>query len=161
MSLSKRVRAICRNRRRTDIGAVCLFFKLNKQTGVKLYETRRNAILTYNLQTRAATAGLAPPIQSKIFAVRCNPWKADDYGYHRGESTFYAYLVGIADLSTTELVRHSSRYKRELRELQDRLFEAGFDCGDMHPGNWGYYRNRLVCIDFSHFKGTRDELVYV
>lgn len=160
MSLTKKVRAVCRRRKIAGHGVCCAFIKLNEQSGVKLYTNKRNARLTHGLHSKAAAMELAPPIQSGIFAVRCNPYPPGHFKNIGETRTYYGYLVGLVTLANEGLVVGSTEYNRQLYQLVDALNDEGFGVEDMGSNNWGHYRGRPVCIDFSHFSDIYDELDY-
>lgn len=161
MSLTKKVRSLCRLRAVAGYGVTCGFIKVNQSSGMKLYAKRRNAMLTHEIHSKAAALGLAPPILSSVFAVKREcVYPKSHYAYKPGQHTYYGYLVGLATLSKETLVVGSTEYERQLIELKNDLFDAGFGADDMGSANWGHYRGRPVCLDFSHFEDIQDQLAY-
>lgn len=148
MSLKKRIRKIAKVQYKYDgFGATCSFFELPKNRGLKLYRNKKDAEKTYRLQLKAAGLGLAPPLQSGIVKLYRESWLAFGWGY----VTSLAVLAG----HRWEKEYDKSFYKAE-QDLRNGLRDNGFYAQDMHVWNWGMFNGRPVCIDFSHFGGSRD-----
>lgn len=102
--------------------------------GVKTYKDKRTAILAFRMQTKAYEDGYAPPVIEWISGI--------------------AFRTAIADTSEFDAMPRGSKLHKEFPELaaySKALFEefTGQSKVDMHRGNLGRWRGKIVLIDFS------------
>lgn len=119
-------------------GATCHFIGIN-DVGFKIYGNRETRDFCFSQQQKAAKAGLAPQAWHKFEAkTGRRDWGIGSFGF------------------TTELAEHpipDGKRAEGMEDLEARLREAGLRPRDMHAGNIGLLRGKVVCIDFSHFGG--------
>lgn len=128
-----------------DSGCECIFLKLNKDIGLKLYSSKKERNHAFVLQRKAATIGLAPPVYARLsipgFMIVTNECDyADLMPVNTGK--IYGYTTAIAR-------KVGPNYsEQKLEDLSRELDANGFYMCDMHDENVGYYNKRLVAIDF-------------
>ena len=119
-------------------GVEAFFVKINKEVGVKIFETKKNAIHSMSRQIDAYKKKFAPKTLSGIdkFAIV--------YGNNRMEMKVgWGYKTQVARLLTE---REKDRYDEF--EFKAELKRAGVPFRDTHEDNVGYIGKRLVRIDF-------------
>ena len=129
-------------------GVSCIFVKLNKVVGVKVYATARERNRCHKVQTLAATHGAAPAV-GDAFEFECcmlDHFVDDEKLGYRAEITYrkvFCYLTQVA-----ELHRGKTPSIKNILALEYKLYKAGLVHDDLHRGNIGYVNNKMVCIDF-------------
>jgi len=117
-------------------GVCCSFIDVGSDMGFKLFR-HKNPQFEHEKQTIAYGAGLAPkPGPIEVFNIK-GYWFVG----------FWTEIVEIAE----DIDYDEDILECEIDELRDKLYDAGLNPEDLHPGNVGYLDGDLVCIDFSHF----------
>lgn len=128
-------------------GIECMFIKLNKKQGVKIFPTESKAKFARKRQRKAYKYGIAPKVYSKV--CKClvdNLRKFDRDGFFIDESGNermfgYCYITEVAHKGG----RHTPKEIKRLEAVYDHL---GFKSYDFHGGNLGRINGKLVAIDF-------------
>jgi hypothetical protein len=128
-------------RRRWKSGGRCLFFKLNRLIGAKLYRKRDERDFAVMSQQRALESHFAPRLGG-TFEVHM-PF-VSRYGW--ASETQHCCLYGY--LSELAYVGNGHWESEELSRLHAKMEEAGFSTSDAEWQNVGRIDGRLVCVDF-------------
>lgn len=116
-----------------------------------------HSLYEYELQQRAAQAGLAPPIEAA-------------YKDESGNIYFLMPKIEMADLTKInspfnpifdpeiddKLRENTKAFSRDALMLMRNLHKINIYHGDLHPGNIGYMDGKMVAIDFG-LSQTRNE----
>ena len=109
-------------------GGVCKVYLVSKNVVLKTYSSKHDRDYAWERQKRACKAKLAPPTLGK-----------GKYG------KFYAYLSARAEI-------FEDLDFDVPRKLENRLIKAMLKlrmvASDLHSGNIGIYKNKIVVIDF-------------
>lgn len=126
-------------------GAECVFIKLNKQIGLKLYSSKFERNYAFRKQKQLIYYELAPPVYSKVCIPGFSIIKKSYSTYLKpSNKKIYGYTTEIVSLANIE----SERFYSQFKKLSTKLDSIGLDCFDFHEGNVGYYKHKLVFIDF-------------
>lgn len=117
-------------------GSMCMFVRISKTRGVKLYNTRRERDYAYKLQKKAYKAGVGPKVYD------C--FKLEDYLYSKSEGGYYKYGYKTQIANVRIVPDDDSR----MVDLVNTMAMYGFETGDVCWPNTGFIGKRLVCIDF-------------
>jgi len=123
-------------------GIECMFIKMSRTKGIKVYETKKEALFARKLQMKAARNKLAPQVLSTIYKCHFDFHCDDKWGafYHNQK---YAYFF------VTEVVEILKKISYPVAEcLQKKLWNLGIHTYDVHPKNVGRIGERLVMVDF-------------
>lgn len=122
---------------KTPNGQACRFVPL-EGFGAKVYgDNEDGARQAFENQRKGFEAGIAPAV-GDFFMVRMR------FG-PKQEFLLYGYLTEMAERIGECNNRHGDpRYQA----LKSAMRQAGFGAGDLHPGNFGWIGERMVCIDF-------------
>lgn len=140
------------------------FLKLNgkvnsvRNMGVKVVHTAsgtKNPITSrdnaYKTQLKAFKAGVGPPVGMKVMVIAESQRKNSSssgrrYYYNKNTKIYYGYETGIAD---------RRRIGNAPDLLRKKLAKMKLD-GDLHDGNIGKWKGKMVAIDFGrHSKAGR------
>jgi hypothetical protein len=129
-----------------ESGCECIFVKLNKEIGLKLYSSKKERNHAFLLQKKAFQHGLSPPAFERLsipgFTIIVNNFDyADIIPLTKGK--VYGYTTGLANKP-----RVGPLLDQRIDTLGEKLSEAGLYWYDLHDENVGYYKNKLVAIDF-------------
>lgn len=142
----------------TRRGAHCIFFKLNKTTGLKVYPSKEEASGARAYQAKAAKHSLAPKagklikidlrkITNKRLVTRIN---LHTHFRCSQSTTIWGFL--------TELVKVGGfRYNsKPIIDLIRKLLKIDIEVYDTHAGNYGYKnKKKPLWIDFDiYFTGN-------
>ncbi len=117
-------------------GASCLFVKLNKNIGVKLYRRKANRDFSHQTQLKAEKIGIAPKTGEKFLIYSF----AYNY-YDEIRNVYYGFVTQAAD--------PPRKYKeQEITEIIGKMKKMNLCVGDLHKANLGRIKEKLVCIDF-------------
>lgn len=122
-------------------GSSCMFVRLGRGVGLKLYETANERNYAYTRQFRASQLGLGPMVYGKLSLnewITERPWASLRSYTQRYR---YGYLT-----QTATVCRSISSQK--LKGLTRRLTNHGFSTRDICSNNVGLIKDKLVCIDF-------------
>jgi hypothetical protein len=126
-------------------GIECMFVRMTKTSGIKIFPTLRSAKTSFRRQKLAAKHGLAPKTFSKTI-------RGIDIGnlrrYDRDEDVFYMYKIGF--YYVTEVASDVGKYvpTSQINRLDKGLRKIGLKGGDLHFHNVGKVQGKWVCIDF-------------
>ena len=129
-------------------GCECMFVKLNKKEGIKIYPSKENALFAYNRQKKAYECGVAPNVFSKV--GKCligNLLQFDRYDVFSTDSgvpRVYGYFY------ITEVAKKVYRWDQDEGDKVEAILEhLGYETEDMMEArNLGRVDGRLVAIDF-------------
>lgn len=148
--------ASLRVKRGSRCGAQCVFVP-NGNMGLKLYRNKWGAICAYTRQKRAARKHLAPPA-GKLFFVTNRDGKTVRWGYETAiakEPKTWNDTRGIRQLRKN--LAHMGLFGLPINDIFKRqstehvATPRGTKGGhDIHCYNVGWYKGRLVCIDFGY-----------
>ncbi|MFN0318537.1 MAG: hypothetical protein ACKVQA_26220, partial [Burkholderiales bacterium] len=129
-----------------ESGCECIFVKLNKEIGLKLYSSKKERNHAFLLQKKAFEHELSPPVFGRLsipgFVIIVTEFDyADIIPLTKGK--IYGYTTGLANKP-----RVGSTLDHRIDILEEKLTAAGLCWYDLHDENVGYYKNKLVAIDF-------------
>ena len=136
-------------------GVSCVFIKLNKKVGLKLYYDEAERNYAYKMQQNAAKHGLGPDTYglvdnisvSKIEQLEEWPQSDENIGWYS-----YGYLTEIVEthdkFRTARGEEFLDLFHKEILTLEADLDKIGFAFWDQKPENCGIKNHRLICIDF-------------
>lgn len=130
------LKTIIKNKKRygARFGSSCMFVRLGKTRGVKLYSTRIERDFAYRLQKKAAKLGVGPKVYDifKLEKAISNYEGKFLYGY----KTQYAQPLNW-------------NYEGSMIQEIGKILDAnGMDSADLCGMNMGRIGKRYVCIDF-------------
>jgi hypothetical protein len=127
-------------------GCECIFVKLDKKMGLKLYSSKKERNHAYNYQRIAAHHELAPPVYNRLsipgFSVVINEY---DYAEIMPLKTgkIHGYVTALASQP-----KESDSLYPKMDKLSDKLSMIDIHILDLHDENVGFYNRKLVAIDF-------------
>ncbi len=142
-------------------GVCCTFSLLNRDYGVKLYDTREVRDMCCNRQDYAAQHGLAPQVIQTFEFTRIKA--VQKYDYEKQKFVKEAYHIKVYGFVTEVVVLHGDCEQKingwnecpstydNLEALREALREIGMNPGDLHADNYGWNESGIVATDFSHF----------
>lgn len=155
----------------------CCFFYLNgarpdDESGpfaIKVYARGMTNLVEkcHQLQSLAAEMGLAPPV-GRIMEVE----DSDGYSVPAYE-TRVAHVKGTPGFDLQDFIKSQGGWPGSLHTDIDEdrkgpkygmyldlhaCLKASNLCGDLHGDNIGWWKGNLVCIDFSHVRGSPGDL---
>lgn len=135
--------ALRRPKRHVRHGCNCVFVKLSKTVGAKIYMNQNDRDRALEKQRHAASYRLAPQTGDK-FQIDC--FQIDHHDHIEPEVGYrvvYGYLTQVVQ------VRRSVDWD-DLHDLRWALSQIGITHYDLWEENVGYVGERMVCIDFDH-----------
>ena len=129
--------------RKSPGGASCIFVKLDDERGLKLYDSRRDAVESRWRQRMATRRGLAPKVFGKAeLTIDGRQY----FGYISEVADVVPFVDGRLSLpfAAQEIIEEST----DFQVLLDNLREIGLG-GDLATRNIGWINGKMVCIDFS------------
>ena len=128
-------------RKNIKCGLSCVFVKLNESVGAKIYSTQRERDRCHKIQTLASEHKIAPlvgdPFDLECYMIRHNGIEAA-VNYRK----MYGYLTQVAE------IRRSMYHIKDILGLEYDLYKIGIIHDDLHKGNIGFIKDKMVCIDF-------------
>lgn len=127
-------------------GCECMFFRISKTRGIKIFPNKKNAEFSYRNQNKAAKYEIAPKVFSKVKKCAMKDMKkhciyAGEIMFHRNYGYFYK----------TEFAKGVGSWKCICADkdfLCEMMKKLNLLSGDLHKDNLGFIRGKLVCIDF-------------
>lgn len=121
-------------------GVECVFIKINKNEGIKIYPEKRDAKFAMERQKQAYKYGIAPKVLSKV--EKCF---FDMYSYLDEETTHcYFYKTQVAEKVGNRTIKN----RQEMNEIKSIFKKLKWCDGDFHSGNLGKINGKMVVIDF-------------
>lgn len=125
-------------------GLHCKFIKIDDVWALKIYDNEYIRDKAYDSQKKVAESDLAPKVGIKfnldytfcyVTEIAETLFKGDT-----NEKWWREYHRVNSDMAVMEKIRKC---------VAEMWQKAEYDMGDIHPGNFGYLRDKMVCIDFS------------
>lgn len=139
-------------------GVECVFIKLDRTTGLKIYSSKEERDYAYDLQKKIyEDFDLAPPVYTKFELKHFKSYYNDETCSrtleHEIDSKLFGYVTHVANAPS----HYSTRFHGMFDKLIKEADACGIDTSDISEENVGYYKNKLVLIDFGMV--SMDEMV--
>jgi len=133
-------------------GVECLFIDLGEGIGLKLYDSKNEALRARQIQYVLSVLDMAPSVYSVVLEFPITDYMRNNgpamWYYYDSDDTLYGYYTEVVTPLDRYMYREpiTNRKKRELNYKCHEYFHC--DMFDEHEGNLGYKGNELVFIDF-------------
>ena len=123
-------------------GGACMYFRLNRHAGVKLYRDKEARNYAVQMQDKAHGLGLGPEVGS-LFEFHFPDMLDGTWATDVKRRKMYGYVTQNASVK----IGHASD-REEMDRFCEEMEAAGFSAWDLAWINIGRINGKLVCIDF-------------
>jgi hypothetical protein len=149
------------NRIRPIGGAESCFLPIDKKVGLKGFQNKEDAVYAMQNQLRAYRLGFAPKVVSEEIYEVIMPvggtYLSSKSGWHNIRNRpkyknkhrkLYAYKTQIVTKTFKPFSLLSGINKERMENLGKKMMKAGYLIEDLHGGNVGLIKDKMVFLDF-------------
>lgn len=133
-------------------GAECVFIRVNRTEGIKIYPSKICANFAIKRQRQAYKYGIAPKVLSKVekcfFDIKAYLDVGDEYCYFYKTQVAKKIDKNLARrMNSTSDIKYFEKLK-EMDKIRLAFKKLGWSQGDFHSDNLGKINGKMVVIDF-------------